>query len=61
MLAEKLSGTRVIFMYLGMKQSARTMPKEAAGTRTRVFCIGTISGVIPEGYIGVSGYGTTWV
>ena len=48
-------------MYLGMKQSACTMPKEAAGTRIRVFYIGTISGVIPGGYIGVSGYGTTWI
>lgn len=36
MLAEKLGGTRVIFVYLGMKQSACTTPKEVVGTRTSV-------------------------
>lgn len=30
MLAEKLGGTRLIFVYLGMKQSAYTTPKEVA-------------------------------
>lgn len=61
MLAEKLGGTRVTFVYLGMKQSACTMPTEVAGIGTRVFCIGAISGVILEGYVGVSGYGTEWI